>query len=307
MYQNHKVDPLNQEATGLIDNPSYSNLEWLHNQDFKKEDLSSPKPEPIWIQNQQYTSPNPEKEQSSIRGHFGFQDQSHLNQSFSHDPLFRPDLLVHTQDQSVHQANNVILPNVTGMEAENLFTNLNSNSNHHQYWNMTGQLNIDPNHQPHQGVAAPHPKPRPSIPRKVTKQTKTEIVTTKTTRIHPGNANTKIITTMVSRPTQTFKVASMVSKATQTLQPTENDAAGINSLKFRKLYSTLKKLDMKESSHITTPDHALRMAQSKQSILQSLNIQVANLNKIEAASIFALYCRSPFPNVLPESMDSTMT
>ena len=169
MYQNHKVDPLNQEATGLIDNPSYSNLEWLHNQDFKKEDLSSPKPEPIWIQNQQYTSPNPEKEQSSMRGHFGLQDQSYLSQSFSHDTLFRPDLLVHTQDQLVHQQNNAILPNFTSVEAENVFTKLNSDSNHHQYWKMTSQSDIDPDHQPHQGTAATHPKQRQSIQGKVTK------------------------------------------------------------------------------------------------------------------------------------------
>jgi hypothetical protein len=68
----------------------------------------------------------------------------------------------------------------------------------------------------------------------------------------------------------------------------DKNAAGINSLRFRKLYSTFKKHDMKASSIVATPDHALRMAQSKQSILQSFNIQVANLNKIEAASIFTL-------------------
>ena len=199
------------------------------------------------------------------------------------------------------------LPNFTNVEAKNVFTKLNSDSNHHQYWQMTSQSDIDPNHQPHQGIATTHPEQRQSIQRKVTMKSITNIVTTKTTRIHPCNANTKLIKTMVSRPSQTFKVAPMVSKATQTLQPTDKNAAGINSLRFRKLYSTLKKLDMKESSHITTPDHALRMAQSKQSILQSLNIQVANLNKIEAVSIFKLYQRSPFPNVLPERMESTMT
>jgi hypothetical protein len=51
MYQHQEVNTFNQEATGLIDNPSYSNLEWLHNQDFEKEDLFSPKQEPTWIQN----------------------------------------------------------------------------------------------------------------------------------------------------------------------------------------------------------------------------------------------------------------
>ena len=50
------MNTFNQEATGLIDNPSYSNLEWLHNQDFNKEVLLSPIQEPTWIQNHQYQS-----------------------------------------------------------------------------------------------------------------------------------------------------------------------------------------------------------------------------------------------------------
>ena len=100
MYQTKEMNTFNQEANGLIDNPSYSNLEWLHNQDFEKEDLLSPKQEPTWIQNHQYQSLNPETEQSSTRGHFGLQDQSYLNQPFSHDTLFRPDLLVYAMFKS---------------------------------------------------------------------------------------------------------------------------------------------------------------------------------------------------------------
>ena len=198
------------------------------------------------------------------------------------------------------------LPNFTNVEAKNVFTKLNSDSNHHQYWEMTSQSNIDPNHQPHQGIAATHPKPGPSNPRKVTKKSKADIVTTKMTRIHPCNANTKLIKTMVSRPSQTFRVPPMVSKATQTPQPTENDAAGINSPRIQKLYSTLKRLDRKASSIVTTSDNALRVAQSKLSILQSLNIQMAHLNKLEAVSIFKLYQQKPFPNVLPQRMENTM-
>ena len=247
---------------------------------------------------------NPETEQSSTREHFGSQDQSYLSQSFSHDPLFRPDLLVHTQDQLVHQANNVILPNFTNVEAKNVFTKLNSDSNHHQYWKMTSQSDIDPNHQPHQGIAATHPEPGPSIPRKVTRKSEADIVTTRI--IHASNANTKLIKTMVSRPSQTWRVPSRVSKTTQTPQPTEDDAAGINSPRIQKLYSTLRRLDRKASSIVTTSDNALRVAQSKQSILQSLNIQMAHLNKFEALSIFQLYQQKPFPNVLPQRMENTM-
>ena len=82
MYQTQEMNTFNQEANGILDNQSYSNLEWLHNQDFIKEDLLSPKQEPTWIQNHQYQSLNPETEQSSTRGHFGLQDQSYLSQSF---------------------------------------------------------------------------------------------------------------------------------------------------------------------------------------------------------------------------------
>jgi hypothetical protein len=309
------MNTFDQENNGILDNQSYSNFEWLHNQDFIQEDLLSPKQEPTWIQNHQNQSLNPETEQSSTRGHFELQDQSYFNQPPSHDTLFRPNLLVHTQDQLVHQQNNAILPNFTSMEAENLFTTLNSESIHHKYWEMQSQSTIDQNHQSHQvidqnhqshqGIVAIHPEPGPSIPRKVTRKSEADIVTTRI--IHASNANTKLIKTMVSRPSQTFRVPPRVSKATQTPQPTEDDAAGINSPRIQKLYSTLKRLDRKASSIVTTSDNALRIVQSKQSILQSLNIQMAHLNKLEAVSIFKLYQRKPFPNVLPQRMDSTMS
>jgi hypothetical protein len=61
------------------------------------------------------------------------------------------------------------LPNFTNVEAKNVFTKLNSDSNHHQYWQMTSQSDIDPDHQPHQGIAATHPEQRQSIQGKVTK------------------------------------------------------------------------------------------------------------------------------------------
>ena len=169
MYQAQEMNTFDQENNGILDNQYYQNFEWLHNQDSILENLLRQKQESTWIQNHQNQSLNPETEQSSTRGHFGLQDQSYLSQSFSHDPLFRPDLLVHTQDQLVHQANNVILPNFTNVEAKNVFTKLNSDSNHHQYWQMTSQSDIDPDHQPHQGIATTHPKQRQSIQRKVTK------------------------------------------------------------------------------------------------------------------------------------------
>jgi hypothetical protein len=178
---------------------------------------------------------------------------------------------------------------------------------------------IDQNNQSYQGIEAIYPEPGPSVQSNATRKAEAEIVTlgqvTRSTIanidytriIHASNATTKHIKTMVSRPSQTiWRGPPGVSKTTQTLPPTEDSAAGLNCPRIKRLYSTLKRLDRKPSLIRTTSENALRIAQSRQSILQSVNVQMATFNKFEALSIFRLYQQPPFPKVLPQRMGNTV-
>jgi hypothetical protein len=172
---------------------------------------------------------------------------------------------------------------------------------------------IDQNNQLYQGIEAIYPEPGPSVQSNANRKAEAEIVTlgqvTRSTianidytRIfHASNAKN-----MVSRPSQTnWRGPPGVSKTTQTLPPTEDSAAGLNCPRIKRLYYTLKKLDRKPSLIRTTSENALRIAQARQSILQSVNVQMATFNKFEAQSIFRLYQQPPFPKVLPQRMGST--
>ena len=63
----------------------------------------------------------------------------------------------------------------------------------------------------------------------------------------------------------------------------------------------MKKLDTTNPLFATPPYQALKVAQERQQWLQALNIIIANVNKLEATTIFSLYHRYPFPaNLRPK-------
>ena len=168
------------------------------------------------------------------------------------------------------------------------------------------------NNQPYQGIEATYPEPGPSVQNNATRKAEAEIIAlgqvTRSTlanidytrMFHASNAEK-----MVSRPTQTiWRGPSGASKTTQTLPPTEDSANGLNCPRIKRLYYTLKKLDRKPSFR-TTSENALRVSQARQMILQSVNLQMATLNKFEAQSIFRLYQQPPFPTRSPQRMRST--
>ena len=336
MYQAQEQDQSFQEPAEILDNQPYLNVQWLHNQNLQS-DISSPKQEPIWPQHQQNIFTNVEPEYSYKENQFGFQEPTNHNQSDwefqqqskqnqnnysacqeqtiqnqsnwevqkqpeqiqSYDPQFRPNPLCHHHGQSNFlQDQYVILPPLTSMETQDFITFLGDN--------------YQPDYQLHQGIVPSDPEQKQPITKKVVKQTKAARVTKKTNKVHPSEANTtKIIKTMVSQTTQTFEPATMthvtmVSNSTQTITPTVKDVVPkFKCDKIKKLYSALKRLDAKVPSKFATKDHALRMAQARQNVLQSLNVQVANMNKTEATAIFALYSKPPFP-ALPTNMASQM-
>ena len=70
---------------------------------------------------------------------------------------------------------------------------------------------------------------------------------------------------------------------------------GFKNQYLRKIGTLMKKLDTESPILTTPPEVALMVAQQRQQILQSINIALANLNKRESGTIFALYHRHPFP------------
>ena len=84
---------------------------------------------------------------------------------------------------------------------------------------------------------------------------------------------------------------------------------GFNNQDLRKMFGLMKKLDTENPILTTEPEVALMMAQQRQQWLQALNIVVANLNKKESGTIFALYHKYPFPRypnpVVSESTEDT--
>ena len=70
---------------------------------------------------------------------------------------------------------------------------------------------------------------------------------------------------------------------------------GFANQQLRKICSLMKRLDTENPILTTPPEEALMVAQQRQQCLQSLNIALANLNKRESGTIFALYHRHPFP------------
>ena len=70
---------------------------------------------------------------------------------------------------------------------------------------------------------------------------------------------------------------------------------GFNNQYLRKIYHLMKKLDTENPILTTPPEVALMVAQQRQQVLQAINISLANLNKRESGTIFALYHRHPFP------------
>ena len=70
---------------------------------------------------------------------------------------------------------------------------------------------------------------------------------------------------------------------------------GFSNQYLRKICTLMKKLDTENPILTTPPEVALMVAQQRQQWLQALNIALANLNKRESGTIFALYHRHPFP------------
>ena len=178
------------------------------------------------------------------------------------------------------------------------------------------------NNQPYQGIEATYPEPGPSVQNNATRKAEAEIIALgQVTRSTLANIDyTRMFQAsnaedMVSRPTQTIgrspsgssiskTTQTLPPKTTQTLPPTEDSANGLNCPRIKRLYYTLKKLDRKPSFR-TTSENALRVSQARQMILQSVNLQMATLNKFEAQSIFRLYQQPPFPTRSPQRMRST--
>ena len=122
---------------------------------------------------------------------------------------------------------------------------------------------------------------RPRIPKE------TEFNKAKAPKMSPRKAKTPISKKVlpakkgVKKPTNAF-LAAMVKP-------------GFNHPELRKMYGLMKKLDSENPILTTSAEAALMMAQQRQQWLQALNVLMANLNKRESGSIFALYHRHPFP------------
>ena len=311
MYQDQFINQGIQNLTGNVENQNQENLEWQRQEDIHRLQ------ETTWIQ-PNYIPTNQTMDQCP-RGSQGFQTGSYAQHSYyQHDPLFRPDprdLMPHTrtqqplqQEQPLQRIITDILPKFSSGEMEGLISGLDTEHYHGQQWDETRQsYNYSPLLNQGQKVVAKVPKkkkmPVENIPKKVVKRptiAKKDIVTTKATKSHPGSVNHKIITTMITRPVQTCP-QNMVSVSTQTSQLAEAPAPEIHHApKYQKLYNIIRRMNRKEKEAETpsSADHAIRMAQAKQFLLQSFNIQIANFNKQEATAIFTLYSNTPFPTIL---------
>jgi hypothetical protein len=180
---------------------------------------------------------------------------------------------------------------------------------HNQSQQMIYQTN-----QLYQGMGATYPDPGPSVQNNATRKAEAEIIALgQVTRSTLANIEyTRMFQAssakdMVSRPTQTIgrsPSGTSVSIATQTLPPTEDSANGLNCPRIKRLYHTLRKLDRNQSFRTTSENAALKICQDRQMILQSVNLQMATINKSEAQSISRLYRQPPFPTRPPPRLRS---
>ena len=60
----------------------------------------------------------------------------------------------------------------------------------------------------------------------------------------------------------------------------------------------MKKLDTSNPLHVTPPSQTFQVIQHRQGLLQAMNIIVANVNKKEATTTYAMFHQSPFPKLV---------
>ena len=166
--------------------------------------------------------------------------------------------------------------------------------------------------QLYQGMGSTYPEPGPSVQNNATKKAEAEIIalgqvtrstlaTIEYTRVFQASSAKE----MVSRPTQTLgrnPSGTSVSIATQVPPPTEDSASGINCPRIKRLFHTLRKLDRNQSFRTTSEIAALKLRFTRQMILQSVNLQLATINKSEAQSISRLCQQSPLPTRPPPKL-----
>ena len=155
------------------------------------------------------------------------------------------------------------------------------------------ELKINPTTIPPTTTQAVLPTPRklPVTHRKSARRTRAQTNATTSPAKQPFQQ-------LVSRSTQTnLQLPKMVSTHTQTTNQLHPNTAPeiVNVPHFQPLYKLLKRMDKKIMLPLPHEvDQALRLVQTKQMLLQSFNIQVAQLNKKEATTIFGLYTNFPF-------------
>ena len=86
------------------------------------------------------------------------------------------------------------------------------------------------------------------------------------------------------------------TEATQTFIDTESSFYNDD---YSKIHAIMKRLDTSNPLHVTQPSQAFQVIQNRQGLLQAMNILVANVNRKEATTTYALFHQAPFPPYKP--------
>ena len=95
---------------------------------------------------------------------------------------------------------------------------------------------------------------------------------------------------LLTKDTQTW-----VSKSAQSTQTLIDSESSFHNDDYSKIHTIMKKLDTSNPLHVTPPSQTFQVIQHRQGLLQAMNIIVANVNKKEATTTYAMFHRSPFP------------